>query len=241
MRVGLDTLAAPQADPRTREASRPSAREVDAKRTALKPSEIRRSLADAYRRIHGRAIAPKALDVLSAQVMNETALGHSMYNYNFGGIKGASPEGLTARYGTREVLGGETRHIVDGFRAYGSATAGATDYLTFLEKKYPRAVEAAENGDVDGFVAHLKAGHYFTADETQYAAAVKNLMSADDADAAQRGTPSPPRLASVTGAPSPDPSSFATTETLARVLDAMSSSAVAIAAPAPDEEDPRRL
>lgn len=238
MRVHLDSPASPE--PRAREVARESAREVQAKRTALKPSEIKRSLADAYRRLHGHNIAPKTLDVLSAQVMNETALGTSMYNYNFGGIKGASPEGLTARYGTREVLGGETRHIVDGFRAYGSSTAGATDYLSFLERKYPRAMEAAEKGDVDGFVAHLKAGHYFTADETQYAAAVKNLMSVDDADAAQRGTPSP-RLAPVIGAPPPDPSSFATSATLARVLDAMSSSAAAIAAPSSDEEDPRRL
>lgn len=233
MRVGLESLATTQA-PRAREQDG-AARQVEAKRTPLKPSEIRRALSDAYRKLHGKAISQKTLDVLSAQVMNETGLGQSMFNFNFGGIKGASPEGLTARYGTREVLGGETRHITDGFRAYGSSTAGAVDYLSFLERKYPRAVDSAEQGDVDGFVAHLKAGHYFTADEAQYAAAVKNLLSADDADAARRGTPSP-SAGAPTGAPPVDASSFATSETLLRVYDAMTSSAVAIAAPSGDED-----
>jgi hypothetical protein len=236
VRVRLDTPT----DPRALEAKAPSARLVEPKRTPLKPSEIRRAISQAYTKLHGKAISPKTLDILSAQVSNETALGSSMYNFNFGGIKGASPEGLTAKCGTREVLGGEEHHIVDGFRAYGSATQGATDYVSFLEKKYPKAVESAEKGDVDGFVAHLKAGHYFTADAAQYTANVKSLLSVDDSAVASRGNLSSGVIAS-SSAMQTDASPFATSATLSRVFDAMSVSAASIAMPSSDEDDAQRL
>ena len=236
MRVEPESLTVPRA----REASRPSAREVEPKRTPLKPSEIRRAISEGYKKLHGRVISPKTLDVLSAQVCNETALGASMYNFNFGGIKGASPEGLTARCGTREILDGQERHIVDGFRAYGSAAQGASDYVAFLERKFPRAVESAEKGDVDGFVAHLKAGHYFTADAAQYTAAVKSLLSVDDSAAPRQSGPSAISMQSL-GAGGTDTSAFATSATLARVLDSMSSSAAAVASPSSDDDDAKRF
>ncbi len=239
MRVQLDSAT----EARAREAPKPSAREVEPKRTPLKPSEIRRAIAAGYKQLHGRAISPKTLDVLSAQVCNETALGSSMYNFNFGGIKGASPEGLTARCGTREVIDGKERHIVDGFRAYGSAARGASDYVAFLERKYPRAMESAETGDVDGFVAHLKAGHYFTADAAQYTAAVKNLLSVDDSSAPKPSSSVTAQVGSSLplGASATDMSAFATSATLARVFDSMSSSAASIAAPSSDDDEPKRF
>src|SRR5689334_2223618 len=110
-------------------ATQPVAREVDPQRTPLSAKEVRSSIASAYRQMRGEAISEPMLDVLSAQACTETAHGASMYNFNFGGIKGASPEGATARLKTREVLDGREVTIKDGFRAYSSPIAGATDYL----------------------------------------------------------------------------------------------------------------
>lgn len=237
-------------EPRTREAaSTAAAREVAPKRTVAKPSEIKKAIATAYQRLHGKPIGSKMLDVLSAQACNETGLGASMFNFNFGGIKGSSPQGMTARCKTTEILGGEEKHIVDGFRAYGSLTDGATDYVRFLEKRFPKAVEAAEKGDVSGFVGHLKAGHYFTADEGAYAGAVQRLLGAtDDMAPGVTASSSVASKASFSGISSfggldgmsgigAGTGGFADTTAMSRVFDALSASSASIAAPMPDEDD----
>ena len=216
-------------------------REVEAKKTPLTPGEIRGALSLAYQKLHDEAPPPKLLDVLSAQVSTETASGASMHNYNFGGIKGTSPQGLTARAWTHEVYGGKEVRLKDGFRAYRTPVEGAIDSLSFLEKRFPRAIDAAKTGDVGGYVARLKAGRYFTADETQYANAMRGHMNAMAGVAAERpempldpGSIDAERLQEGFIAPPPG-ESFATTLAVTRVLDAMSSSSIAIARPTPDE------
>ena len=225
--------------PRTAEAS--AGREVEARRTPLSPSEVRASTAAAYRAIHGAEIPDRTLDVLSAQACTETACGASMYNYNFGGIKGTSPEGATARLKTREILDGREVTIRDGFRAYSSAVAGATDYLALLEHRFPAAMEAARAGDVEGFVRELKAGRYFTADAGQYAAALRGLvdrgMDGTTVDPSALAMKTPMR--SITVEPgvvlsSPYPTALA----VARVMDAVNGMSSSIAAPNPRSEEP---
>lgn len=167
-----------QAPRATQQDERP-AREVGAKKTPLAPAQIEASITKAYTALHGEKPSASFVKVLSAQVFHETGLGEKMHNYNFGGIKGVSPEGMTAKTRTREVLEGKEVTLRDGFRAYSNATEGAKDYVAFLERRYPKAAEAAERGDAEGFVRSLKAGKYFTADEAAYTHAVKSLMQVD--------------------------------------------------------------
>lgn len=146
---------------------------VASRRTPMSSGAIRGALSEAHRRMHGRPMPPRMLDILSAHVAHETARGERMFNFNFGGIKGAGPTGLTARYGTTEVLEGESTKIVDGFRAYRSATEGAMDYLKLLEGRYSSAVDEAQRGDVAGFSTALKRSGYYTADVADYTRAMQ--------------------------------------------------------------------
>lgn len=52
---------------------------------------------------------------------------------------------------------------------------GVRDYLSLLDRKYPRALACAAQRDYRGFVHELHAGGYFTADETAYARAEDRL------------------------------------------------------------------
>ena len=153
---------------------------VQAHQTAVTPADIRGALARAHQAQFGRAASPALLDVLTAHVSLETARGSRMFNFNFGGIKGAGPSGQSAHYLTREVgANGEDRHLVDGFRAYGSLNEGAGDYLRFLHRGYGKAFDAASRGDVDAFAGALKSRGYFTENVEPYAAALRSLAHAD--------------------------------------------------------------
>src|SRR5580704_3710470 len=119
------------------------ARSVAARRTPASMSDVRAALGKALQSATGRAPSSRTVDVLAAQVSLETAGGQQMYNYNFGGIKGASPQGDTATYMTREVLDGQSVHIAQGFRAYSTLDAGATDYVSVLRSRFPAAFAQA--------------------------------------------------------------------------------------------------
>jgi hypothetical protein len=100
-----------------------------------------------------------------------------MLNYNFGGLKGTGPSGLSAACSTREGHGATAERVVARFRAYGSAEEGARDYVGLLARRYPDALRAAESGDAKGFVSALKARGYFTDDEAAYSRSVQSLAS----------------------------------------------------------------
>jgi hypothetical protein len=170
--------------------------------------------------VTGRRPHSSTLDVLQAQVSLETGHGGQMFNFNFGGIKGASPGGTTATYMTREVLGGQDVHVQQGFRAYGSLDEGARDYVSVLRDRFPAAFAQAAAGNIDGFAHALKQSHYYTASEREY-------------DAGLRGAAG---LGPGTGAAvQPPPSDFSTSVELSRVLDAIAASAARIAAPDPKD------
>jgi flagellum-specific peptidoglycan hydrolase FlgJ len=100
-----------------------------------------------------------------------------MCNYNFGGIKGTGPSGLSASYKTKEGSGANEVTITDRFRAYQSPEEGASDYLALLDRRYPEAITAARNGDPAAFVHGLKQRGYFTGDETAYVRGVTGLSN----------------------------------------------------------------
>ncbi len=148
---------------------------VRAVRTPLSGSQAADAIGAAWAAEQGAPAAPATVAVLTAQWAHETGRGASMLNFNFGGIKGASPEGATVEARTREGWGPSERTIVDRFRAYESAEQGAADYLRLLSRRYPEAVEAARQGDAAGFVRALKARGYFTGNEAAYTAAVARM------------------------------------------------------------------
>lgn len=151
-------------------------KEVEPTKTKATVGELRGAIARACEKLYGSA--PKELvDTLTAQASLETGRGQSMYNWNFGGIKGAGPMGLTAKCHTKEVFDGKTVEIVDGFRAYGSLDEGALDYVATLRGRFGRSWDAAVAGDVRGFAHALKAQGYYTASEVDYTKALTALYT----------------------------------------------------------------
>jgi len=197
----------------------PSSGDVEARRTPVSMSDVRSALARALQSATGRTPSSQTLDVLSAQVSLETAHGGAMYNFNFGGIKGASPAGDTAHYMTREVLNGHEVKLDQGFRAYSSLDAGARDYVSVLKTRFPQAYSMAMSGNIDGFAHSLRQAHYYTASEQDYAAGLH----------AASGIP----VKTVTSGGVDASADFSTSTELSRVLDAVAASASRIVEPDP--------
>jgi hypothetical protein len=192
---------------------------VQAQRTPASMTDVRAALAKAIEAVTGQPPRSHTLDVLSAQVSLETAHGGAMFNFNFGGIKGASPAGGTAHYMTHEILGGHDVKLEQGFRAYGSLDDGARDYVSVLQARFPHAFGSAMVGDIGGFAHALKQAHYYTASEQDYAAGLQ----------AAAGMPSRSGVAPANSGVR----DYSTTADLTRVLDAIASSATRIADPDP--------
>lgn len=202
--------------------------EVAPQSTPTAPSELRAAIARAYQRVTGAPASRGVLDALTAQASLETARGTSMLNYNFGGIKGASPAGATVRSKTVEVLQGKQQTIVDGFRAYKTLDEGAEDYVRTMRGSFARALAAADHGSIDGFAHELKEARYYTASEKDYARALHAL--ANDAPASQR--------AALTAAPSTSatsPTTSPTTFEVLRMLDSLRTSMLRIGSSRDDE------
>ena len=216
--------AALSSDPAPTPVTSPGSREVTLERTPTSRAEIRAALERAEERLTGRPPSPAFLDVVTAHACLETGSGRSMFNFNFGGIKGTGPSGLTASARTHEWEDGTRYRTRARFRAYESLDEGAQDYLSLLHRRYAPALSAAERGDVDGFTHALKSVGYFTGPEGHYANDLRGLL----------GLPKRPEDAPLTGGAEAMP--FSTTQALARMLDAVSVSAARIAAPARDEE-----
>ena len=146
-------------------------------RTQMSTADASSELRQAWTRATGEVPDDKTVALLTAQWAHETAHGASMYNYNFGGIKGKSPSGLSVEQGTKEGWGHNERHIVDHFRAYESAQAGADDYVKLLTHRFPEATNAARVGDAEGFVQGLKQRGYFTGDARAYQRSVTSISN----------------------------------------------------------------
>jgi mannosyl-glycoprotein endo-beta-N-acetylglucosaminidase len=146
-------------------------------RTRLTGSEAAGALRAAWTEVRGRAPSQETLSLLVGQWAHETGRGASMRNFNFGGLKGTGPSGLSATCSTREGWGDGEVRVNARFRAYGTAEEGARDYVSLLARRYPEAVSAAEQGDAKGFVTALKANGYFTDNEATYLRSVQSLAN----------------------------------------------------------------
>jgi hypothetical protein len=216
-------------------ANKPERIQVEPQRTAVTRADLRGAIARAHEKLTGRAATPALLDTLTAHASLETGSGGAMYNYNFGGIKGAGPTGMTAVCRTKEVFDGKEVEVRDGFRAYRTLDEGALDYVRLMKDRFGGAVSRAESGDVGGFAHALKQAHYYTADETKYASALEKLSGVTDegklspvasleraAGAFVGGPLALPNTASaIGGGGGGDPSAFPDSLGLGRVLDAI--------------------
>jgi len=204
-----------------------ASQEVPLTRTVTSREEMRAALGRAYEQRLGEPATPAALDLLSAQASLETGRGRSMYNFNFGGIKGTSPEGLTTVARTHEWSGATRYETHAHFRAYGSLDEGAQDFLSLLHRRYGDAVEAAGRGDVAGYAHALKQGGYFTGPEDRYANDLRGLLGQERLP---ESAPGPSALSSA-GPLAPAPTPFSSSTEVALMLDAVSMSAARIAEP----------
>lgn len=168
---------------------------VAAVRTPITAEQARSLIAGALERMTGEPPSKEQVAILTAQWAHETGRGASMYNYNFAGIKGTSPEGLSVMQRTREGYGATERTITDGFRAYRTAEEGADDYVALLQRRFPAALEASKAGDPAGCVRALKQAGYFTGDEVAYTRSVTQMareLAPDSLDFAPPSLPSLP-------------------------------------------------
>lgn len=195
--------------------------------------EMKGAISRAYQTLYGKPPSASMLDTLTAQAALETASGQKMYNYNFGGIKGASPTGETARYGTREVINGESVHIKDGFRAYRSLDDGARDFVSLLSRRYAPALEKADRGDVVGYAESLRQHGYYTAPVSEYASGLTRLVGELGGTVS-----SPPKVeaASPGGLGAPSTGDLPTVLALHRFMDALAAPIATLAAPLEDDE-----
>lgn len=203
-------------------------RYVEPTRTPVARADLRAAIGRAYHKLTGKAPSGSLLDTLTAHASLETGSGSQMYNYNFGGIKGRSPTGETARCRTKEVENGREIEIRDGFRAYRTLDDGALDYVRLMRDRFGGAVSRAEAGDLDGFAHALKKAAYYTADETKYAAALHGLD--DPAAKANAGVASSKAISRLgglghfnlsVGDGDTPPTTFADSVELSRVIDAI--------------------
>jgi hypothetical protein len=146
-------------------------------RTRLDGTQASDALRAAWTRVTGQPPSEHTVAILTAQWAHETGNGASMYNYNFGGIKGMGPSGLSVSQRTKEGFGATERTISDRFRAYRTAEEGATDYVKLLTQRFPEAVQSAQAGDAAGFVSGLKQRGYFTGDAGAYTRSVTSLTA----------------------------------------------------------------
>jgi len=167
---------------------------VAAVRTPLKPEEARSLIAGALERMTGEPPSKEQVAILTAQWAHETGRGASMYNYNFAGIKGTSPAGLSVMQRTREGYGATERTITDNFRAYRTAEEGADDYVALLKRRFPAALDAAKSGDPAGCVHALKQAGYFTGDEVAYTRSVTQMARELAPESLDFATPNLPTL-----------------------------------------------
>lgn len=167
---------------------------VPAVRTQLSAPQAQEALRAAWEQVTGSAPSDKTLALVTAQWAHETGHGASMYNYNFAGIKGTGPSGLSVAQRTREGYGASEQRIVDNFRAYRSAEEGAVDYVQLLTRRFPEAVEGARQGDPAAFVRGLKSRGYFTGHEGSYLSSVTAIASRYLGEALETPGAAPPVL-----------------------------------------------
>ena len=161
----------------TESASRPSAQPagVPKRSTPMAPETATRHLANAWHHVTGSPASEQTLSVLWAQWALETGRGQRMVGFNFAGLKGEGPDGISVLWWTREESPTGQSRVLCRFRAYATPEDGARDYVRVLRERFRAALAAAKHGDVKGFVQALARRGYFTDDAATYERSLSSL------------------------------------------------------------------
>lgn len=145
--------------------------QVTKARTPASSTAIYAALAQAWQTVVGTIPSRNSLLVLTAQSAFETGQWVSMWNNNLGNIKHVTGDSydyiqLTCtEYNSAGVPSSSPCY----FRAYDSLTAGASDFIQFLQgSRYASAWSAVLAGNPHTFVQQLSAAGYFTGPEAAY-------------------------------------------------------------------------
>lgn len=154
---------------------------IPPKRTRLTRRQARDALLDAFAKVTGEIPSPETLAILVAQTALETGQWRSIWNYNFGNIRGqAPPPGGWTSFRAGEIIDGKEVFLEPGphnkFRAYATAEDGARGFVEFLgvdsngdgHNRYGKAWKAALEGDPEKFSLELANAGYYTANPTRY-------------------------------------------------------------------------
>jgi flagellum-specific peptidoglycan hydrolase FlgJ len=147
--------------------------ELPATSTPLDAELTRAALLTQWRAQLGGHPERKQWLVVLAQIWHETGAGRSCWNYSLAGVKHMPGDGRDyAMLRTTELVGGVYVPTRAAFRAFADLDAGMADYFQILRTTFAAAWPAITAGDVAAFAHALKLAHYYTALETDYAAAL---------------------------------------------------------------------
>jgi len=161
--------------------------QIPAVQTPVTAAALYDSLVTAYRQQMGADPARETILCLLAQSALETGRWKYCWCWNLGNIR-AWP-GWSGAYCQQprvsEIVNGREVFYyppdpMTNFRAYGSLDEAAASYMRTLWGDFPVAWAYAVHGDVHAFVKALYAGHYFTATEAPYEAAVASIYQEFD-------------------------------------------------------------
>lgn len=156
-----------------RQGAAPQAMQSSTGGMPAEPEERLAMLSDDLQVLGGdMGIPPDGLAILMAQAGHETNDGKNLPNFNYFGMK-SSPRNRAAGAGsanleTTEGAGSKAQRVRQNFATFNSSTEAAADMLSLLQRKYPMAVEALQEGDPAAYVEALHAGGFFTANPTVY-------------------------------------------------------------------------
>lgn len=178
--------------------------ERPARRTPVTPEQVLLSFATAWQLVVGQPPSREVLHILHAQSALETGHWRSIFNYNLGGAKKhgtcdwtffTTTERFTHAVADRHLASSkpgaevtlvkvEPQHktlrfagkqSMNCFASWADLDTAARDHVSLLTRRFPKAIERAKAGDVDGYVRELKRAKYFTASEEEYMKAVRSI------------------------------------------------------------------
>lgn len=179
-------------------------KEKPARATPVTPEQVFLALGAAWQLLTGSAPERKIIHILHAQSALETGHWRSVMNYNLGGAKKHGEcdwtyfttterfqDSTAQKYVASSKPGAEVTVLKTGdgwttlkfsgkqqmncFASWDDLDTAARDHLSLLFRRFPKAIERAKAGDVEGYVRELKKANYFTASEADYTKTVSSI------------------------------------------------------------------
>lgn len=144
-------------------------------RTPLAFEDLRAALHEAHKMQLGVAPSENRLRLAWAMVTHETDQTRSMWNHNVGNIACTKDFPTCHALNVRDPAS-EPVH----YRSYPDVLTGAADFWRLLDSRYPKALEAYDDGDVDRGALELKKKGYYGDHASTYARALKRHAAVYD-------------------------------------------------------------